>query len=197
MPVSFEYDFDRALAATVYIASRNLRNLDKYKLCKLIFLADKSHLVRYSRPITGDFFCAMEYGPVPSDTLNILNDLLSGTIDQRVQRLMDCLEVDRSYRFPHFRSKKKLDFENYLSPSDIQVLDEIVRLHGEKTFDELKALTHEMPAYRKAWSERYSNNPRMAYEDLFAEDGEAMQGAYEEMIENDELRQAFGTPKQL
>jgi hypothetical protein len=83
-------------------------------------------------------------------------------------------------------------FEDSLSHSDIQALEETLKKHGDKTFDELKSLTHEMPAYRKAWGDGESRNPAMMYEDLFTEDGDAMSGVLEEMIENYELRQAFG-----
>jgi uncharacterized phage-associated protein len=193
MTVSFEYDFDRALAAMVYIATKGVSDLDKYKICKLIFLADKLHLVRYSRPITGDVICAMQHGPVPSQTLNILNDLIAeDTRDTRVSLLQGYLEVERKYYYPRFTARQTLDFEEYLSQSDIQALEETLHKHGKKTFDELKALTHEMPSYIEAWGSRDCNNPRMRFETLFVEDSDAIQGALEEMVENDELRNAFG-----
>jgi uncharacterized phage-associated protein len=192
MSVRFEYDFDSALGAMVYIASKNLRNLDKYKLCKLIFLADKSHLVRYSRPITGDVLCAMEYGPVPSTTLNLLTDLIQEVyVDNRVSVLSRHLTVDKNFRYPHFSVRESCDFSQLLSLSDIDALDQTIEFHGNKTFEELKALTHEMPAWKNAWSQSYSRNTPMKFEDLFAEDGDAISGAFEEMIENDKLRDAF------
>jgi uncharacterized phage-associated protein len=193
MAVAFQYDFDSALAAIVFFSSRKPDALDKYKLCKLIFLADKFHLVRYARPITGDRNCAMEYGPVPSVTLDLLNDLISENYkDERVRKMADFLAVDRRYQYPRINPKQKIEFEDSLSHSDIQALEETLKKHGDKTFDELKSLTHEMPAYRKAWGAGESRNPAMMYEDLFTEDGDAMSGVLEEMIENDELRQAFG-----
>ena len=51
MAVEFNIDFDKVIAATTYIASQSpkLPELTMGKMCKLIFLADKHHLVRYGR----------------------------------------------------------------------------------------------------------------------------------------------------
>jgi uncharacterized phage-associated protein len=196
MTVGFAFDFERALAAMVYLASKRPPNLDKYKLCKLIFLADKYHLVRFSRPITGDHFCAMEYGPVPSNVLSLLDDFLEEKWDEEhVARMREYLEADTSYKYPHFQFRQNgFDFDQDLSISDRQALDEVLRRHGEKSFEELKGLTHEMPAYKEAWEnpERSSKNPKMRFESLFLEDGDAIRGADEEMIENEHLKRAFG-----
>ena len=195
MTVQFTFDFEKAVAAMVYVASKMPSNLDKYKMCKLIFLADKYHLVSFSRSITGDHFCAMEYGPVPSNVLALLDGFLEGKgEDEHVARMREYLEADTNFKYPHFYvCKPGFDFELDLSVSDRHAIDEIVSRHGNKTFDELKGLTHEMPAYKEVWNDpaRQIKNPRMKLESLFLEDGDAIRGADEEMIENDFLGRAF------
>ncbi len=52
---------------------KKLGKADKLKLIKLIFLADKYHLLKYGRTITEDDYYAMELGPVAS----IVKDILS------------------------------------------------------------------------------------------------------------------------
>jgi len=47
-------------------------NLTQYYIVKAIFLADKSHLGKYGRPVTFDNYVAMKLGPVPSFTYNLL-----------------------------------------------------------------------------------------------------------------------------
>jgi uncharacterized phage-associated protein len=193
MGVRFNFDSDRALAAIVYVASKNPKNLDVYKMCKLIFLGDKLHLVRFGRPITGDDMRAMDYGPVPSVVYDWMKDLVAGNgEDERVRMLSDHLAIDTRYEHPHFSCSKPIDFEDYLSRSDIDALDEIVTLHGAKGFEELKVLTHAMPSWKNAWDDprRTTRNPLMAIEDLFLDDSEALVGAKEEMIEDFEIRQA-------
>jgi len=191
MPVCFRFEENKAMAALVWIASRSMRiaELDKYKISKLIFLADKCHLVRYGRPITGDVYCALPYGPVPSNTLDLLNQLEKGSNE----RLAQLLELDRRYRYPRLSAISDTFARQQLSESDRAALDWAVDHFGHMTFDELKAITHQMPAYRKVWDEKpeHRNSEPMSYEDFFEEDPEAVAGAFEEMLENDELRKAF------
>ena len=41
MAVAFQFDFSSTLAAITYLTSKSLPELTKYKICKLLFLADK------------------------------------------------------------------------------------------------------------------------------------------------------------
>ncbi len=194
MAVRFQFDFDRAFAACVYIAFKKPKNLDVYKMCKLIFLSDKLHLVRYGRPITGDDIRAMDYGPVPSAVYDLLKFLAAGNInDDEVRIMADHLAVDERYKYPHLSCARSIEFEEYLSKSDMEAIDETIAIHGGKGFEELKLLTHQMPSWKNAWDDpqRTSNNPRMAIEDLFLEDSEAIAGVKEEMVEDYEIRRSF------
>jgi uncharacterized phage-associated protein len=190
MGVSFTFDPEKAAAAIAWLASRNLPDLSKGKICKLLFLADKHHLVRFGRPITGDRICAMKDGPVPSHTLNMLNQALAGA-EPADSLLSGAVTINRTFANPHFEAK---DFRlgDFLSESDLEALNSIAQTYGGKTFSELRRITHDMPAYNKAWHEdRPHDSPRMAFEDFFEEDDEAIQGALEEMTENAGLRKAF------
>ena len=68
-------------------------------------------------------------------------------------------------------------------------LDHIVKNFGDKGFGELKAITHNIYAYRVT----RENNPNgtMRYEDFFSEDPDAIDGALDELLENDTIRQGF------
>lgn len=191
MAVRFEFDSEKAVDVICLIVSAELPGLTKGKICKLIFLADRLHLVRFARPITGDDLYAMEHGPVPSKTLSLLTAFENGADDQGIGRLAQCVELDRSFQFPHFRSTKRPEIE-WLSPSDVKALEEVIHEHGQKTFRELRALTHEFEAYRRAWGEGAEKRASMSFEDLFEdEDPDALEGAKEEMLENAALRQAL------
>jgi len=164
MSVQFSFDFDRSLAAMVYIASKPVTSLDTYKLCKLVFLSDKLHTVRFGRPITGDVLRAMDYGPVPSAVYDVLKAFLADEENERVHSLSEHLSVDRSYQYPRFQMTRPVDFPYFLSASEMQALDEVTAAHGGKTFDELYTLTHGMPAYTNAWQDpdRTSRSPLMS-----------------------------------
>jgi uncharacterized phage-associated protein len=180
--VHFRFAEEKAVAAVLYLIAKNIEALDKYKLAKLLFLADKFHLVRYGRPITGDEYCALPYGPVPSATLNILNR----EENEHSTPLTFAVQMDRRYANPRYSLKGEIPFTfEELSKSDTKTLDLIVQRHGPKTFDELKALTHEMPAYTKAWASKgKKKSVHMNYEDFFEEDSDAIEGMFELMIED-------------
>jgi uncharacterized phage-associated protein len=193
MGVSFTFDEEKATAAIVFLASRGFSDLTKGKICKLIFLADKHHLVRFGRPVTGDRLCAMRDGPVPSSILNMLNDILDRPGYSSHVFLERNVSVNRSFINPHFEASQ-FCLKDCLSESDMESLASTVRSYGGMTFSELRRITHAMPAYIKAWDGgRPHDSPKMKFEDLFEDDDEAVQGAFEEMIENAELGSAFAS----
>lgn len=54
------------IEAIYYILSK-LGKMDKLKLLKLVYLADKYHLIYYGRTITNDDYYAMKHGPIASN----------------------------------------------------------------------------------------------------------------------------------
>lgn len=191
--VEFDFDFDKFLAALHYLAVRRVPELDKYKVCKLLFLADKYHLVRYGRPIIGDRYCPLPHGPVPSRSLDLLNEFIKSENeeceDKEVSRMSDVLDLDRKFQYPRFMAKRKMGADEIeaLSKSDIEALDHVIKTFGAKGFYELKSLTHSAYAYKRAVEELAD----MRYEDFFEEDADAIEGALEEMLESFELRKVF------
>lgn len=130
MTVHFEYDFEKATSALVYLAAKPdaVPALDKYKAGKLLFLADKYHLVRYGRPILGDFYKALDHGPIPQRTMDALHVLVGDQPPRRVEdtqaaaRLADVLEVDHKYRYARFSAKTTPNLE-VLSVSELRALE--------------------------------------------------------------------------
>lgn len=66
------FDFDKALNAFLYVANRVTEQRDIHKLFKILYFADMSHLHKYGRPITGDSYIAMTFGPVPSGVYDMV-----------------------------------------------------------------------------------------------------------------------------
>jgi uncharacterized phage-associated protein len=192
MAVRFEFDFLRVRAVVTYLASKDVPELTKYKICKLIFLADKFHLVKYGRIITGDKYCALPKGPVPSRILNLLNAVIEGDLkSDEAKALSDVVELDRRFENPRFKATTFDAAE--LSQSDSMVLDEIIAVFGHMSFGELKAITHSTFAYESAWDSRPqgSNSNDMDFVAFFEQDPDAVVGAREAMLEDDLLRKTF------
>lgn len=192
MPVSFDFNSDKALAAMAFIALQGLPELTKGKLCKLAFLADRLHLVRYGRSITGDRIYAVEHGPILSESLNALNGLIQGRPTALTRKAGEYLELDRSFE-PLFLAKG-FDADE-LAETELEALKEVIAEYGDKTFAELRTLTHQLYAYKRVWNDpnRREERAEMRYEDLFGEteDSDVAVGALDEMLENDAIRKAL------
>lgn len=200
--VAFTFDSDRALAAVTYLASRaeSVTELDKLKLAKLVFLADKYHLVRYGRPITGDFYKALFKGPIPQNLLDLIHTILdpedakkrgAKVSAETLQRLTSAVKIDRSFAHPRLSADTPILMES-LSKSEKGALDEIIKRFGTKSGPELSALTHTMAAYKKAWNSRKgAKYAIMAFEDFFEDDPDAIAGTYEGMIEDYLMRRSY------
>ncbi|MGH9486458.1 MAG: Panacea domain-containing protein [Terriglobales bacterium] len=188
MDVEFVFD-PKATVASLLLIARAVRP-DKYTACKLLFLADRLHLVRYGRTITGSAYYALPHGPVPSQALDMLNYVIEGRPlnSEWLREIEGRFGVEES-QYPSLIPKLQPDLEQ-LSTSDAETINETVSRYGTASdFGELYNLTHAMPAYRLAIERGgASKNPRILYEDFFKDNPDVVAGAFEEMIENWEIR---------
>lgn len=58
-----------------YYVLNTLGKAQFHELFKILYFADQEHIKIYGRPITGDKYIAMKYGPVPSFLYDILKDI--------------------------------------------------------------------------------------------------------------------------
>ena len=63
--------YKKATQALNFLAKKKGGKINRMKALKLIYFADRLHLRTYGRPIIGDDYWAMQFGPVPSCTNNI------------------------------------------------------------------------------------------------------------------------------
>jgi len=180
MDLTFEFDADRTLGAIVYLATKKLPELTKWKICKLLYVADRIHLTRYGRLITSDVYYALPWGPIPSCTLDALDDENPLAMD-----LVEVLEKDSSRKYPTYTAAPgaQVLVEDHLSASDVWALDQSVELYGRMSFKELSCVVHDTAAYKKAWAKHTGDRALMRFEDFF----EDAAGAHPELLE--ELRE--------
>jgi uncharacterized phage-associated protein len=175
--IRFAYDPVRASHAARWLLSRHEGKLDRIKLIKLIFFADRLHLARYGRPIVGGRYCAMEHGPVASDFYNAIKDnALDGTLPEEGT--------------PRVEGTRKAD-EDFLSESDIEILRVVNDTYGPLDGWRLRDLTHETKSWTKNYKGGNSSYP-LPYEDFFEdldpEDSEML----ELIAESQEAEKALG-----
>lgn len=186
----FEFNVDKFAAAMGYLADDGrIQDLTKLKAAKLLFFADKTHLLRYGRPILGDRYVSMDHGPVPSAALDLMNRLIApDEIEDPVRdQLREKLGVHKGlFAKNHpFRAKVHGDaIYAHLSETEREVLDETIGTYGHRPVGELIELTHQEHAWKT--SDRFrpkGSSLPMPYETFF--DGEQSEhaGAVRELAE--------------
>ncbi|MFN8318439.1 MAG: Panacea domain-containing protein [Saprospiraceae bacterium] len=140
------FDFHKSVQCLVYIAQQlGVDEVNKMKTLKLIWLADRIHLLKYGRPITCASYLAMKNGPVASEIRDIL-ELNSAFSDQRRSYINEfILTVPKSYNYSVTGS---IDLDEF-SDSDLDCLDIILAHFGKLDEFQLSDLSHEYPEWAK------------------------------------------------
>lgn len=152
-PIRFKFDPEKFVASLAFFAS-HAKGIDKLKAAKLFYYADKYHLLRYGKPILGDVYYHLDYGPVPSKALDIMNEAidpyqLRGIPQSNLELFKKYLSVDAEGKtHPTFEVKGEPDFDVF-SESELEALRETVRQYGHYSGRQLIDLTHREAPWRK------------------------------------------------
>ncbi|MBF0466111.1 MAG: SocA family protein [Nitrospirae bacterium] len=133
------------IEAVFYLLSK-LGPSDKLKLIKLIYLADKFHLIRYGRTVTRDKYLAMEHGPVGSVVKDVLSFNSKSLSASELRCACALFEETDTYTFKAKQSATERDFD-MLSESDIESFDFVINQFGRMTQWELRDYTHKYPEW--------------------------------------------------
>jgi len=146
----FKLAWEKAIQAIDYIAQQR-PGLTQYYIGKIMFFADREHLLDYGRPVSGDRYFAMEHGPVPSFVRDVLK-ATSDYPDEILDKLHGCLAIEQDGNKLKVFSKQLCEHE-LLSGSDKEYLLDAVNKYAGMSFGRLREISHEDPAYESAWSE--------------------------------------------
>lgn len=180
----------KSIQAISYLANKSeRRTINKLKLVKLLWIADKYHLIKYGRPILKDRYCAMKFGPVQTEMLDLLK---KENIDYINENL-----IKHQYSLTAIKEPETLLF----SESDLEVLDLVWERFGLIDNFALAELSHYYPEWRKFEDDiKNPNKPSsydMNWEDFFnlpnpTEDNMA---DFFLSISQDEMSESFETLK--
>lgn len=149
--ISFRFNRDKLVNALAYFSRKGVPELTKMKAAKLLYFADKYHLLKWGRPIIGDHYYCMDHGPVPSFSLTLMTETMDPLTEAQQDRaaIMKILDVVRTGNNPEFRAKVEPDL-NVFSDSDIEILDYVISNFGHLSAARLRNLTHQELAYKIA-----------------------------------------------
>lgn len=120
--------------------------IDFHSILKLLFFADKDHLNEWGRPIVGDRYFALPYGPVAQMTYDILKREPLALEELKTISNDLPFEVRDSYRV-HPRRDADLD---RLSETDVDALEAAWERYAHLDFGQKTDESHRHPAYRNA-----------------------------------------------
>jgi uncharacterized phage-associated protein len=147
--IKFEFSLDKLIHAIAFFFESGIQDLTKLKVAKLLYFADKTHLLEYGRPILGDVYFCMEFGPVPSFALNEMSEAIqrSEVADEESSdygKMNQMLRVKKPLfgGYPHFEARHPFD-SSVFAESELGVLKSVVEQYGPKTARDLVDLTHE------------------------------------------------------
>src|ERR1035437_8347869 len=142
MPFAFSHR--KAAQALNFMARQAGGSIHKLKALKLIYFADRYHLRRYGRPVIGDEYLAMEYGPVPSGTKDIAE--LCGLLGREEKEYAKMFIRPNEH---HSYSSERAVEEKVFSQTDHETLAWACQKFGRVPRFDLAEMTHGYPEWNR------------------------------------------------
>ncbi|MDZ4794562.1 MAG: Panacea domain-containing protein [Bacteroidota bacterium] len=127
-------------------------SINKMKAIKLFWLADRLHLRKYGRTISGDNYFALKHGPVPSGTRNILEQV-ADRLEQPILNYSNEYLQANGRRYNSLKEANKKVF----SKTDLEALNKVFETYGHLNQFQIRDISHEFPEWKK-WEEGLENN---------------------------------------
>ncbi len=161
------FNYKKSVQGLNFFAISEGGSINKMKALKLIWLSDRLHLRKFSRPILNDTYFALNYGPIASHT----KDLVENT---------DFLSPEeKEYRNIYIKNVDQYDYASLLSletkvfsKTDLQVMKDIYLAFGNLNEFDLSEVSDSYPEWKKFeghLKSKSSSRFEMNYEDFFIE----------------------------
>ena len=120
--------------------------VDFYHTFKILYFAEMKHLAKWGSGIVPDKFCALMYGPVPTHLYDAVKELNHPqmTLSEELSEVIEFAGEDA----PNVLLPKREANLNYISKSEIEVLEQSIEENESLTFGQLMRKSHD-----QAWDE--------------------------------------------
>jgi uncharacterized phage-associated protein len=183
------------------VQSNPSHELDKWSVVKLAYLADRYHLRKYGRTVSGDLYVAMKKGPVGSLIKDVVEctDYLGDGNAKYVKSFIQRKDTDTNI----ITSASEVDLDQF-SKTDMEALDFAIKNFSQYSKEELIEITHKYPEWSKFESRLNADsaqekmdyqdfflNPKDYANDLFVENETLLASSREMYSENEKNSQIF------
>lgn len=148
-----QYDIEKLIDILVLLA-KNGQQLNKLRITKLLYFIDKFHIRKYGRFVLNDRYHGLPLGPIPSLTLNYINDFFKPKIR------ISGIKVEKNPLEGYFSAAKYRNYDvlklknkdinlNSLSESELEAVDRVIKKYGNYSTSSLVTISHN----EKTWKE--------------------------------------------
>jgi uncharacterized phage-associated protein len=184
MQIRFSYNIQKAIQAiSVLLRCTNGKSMDKAKLMKLVYLADRAMFIQRGIPITGDQPFAMKLGPVPSNTLN----LVDGDLYPIYAKVYNSIQLNNYTVSLHCDPG-----EDLLSEEEKVTLRAMWYEHGHKETIPLCYETHHLPEWKQNYVEGTSTP--IPYEEIARHSGNPARFRLGRVVISPEMAEVIPSP---
>lgn len=171
---------------SIYYLLKKVGPTDKLKLVKLLYLADKYHLIKYGRTITNDEYWAMYHGPVGSNVKDVL-ELDELTMSESECNFARTLFHEVGEKKFAANPKAKIDAFGFLSETDIEALDFVITTFGKMGTWDIREFSHKYPEwdqYKELFENKETKRERIQTQEMISVvDGDHFDFSAEELKE--------------
>ena len=142
------YEQHRLKTMVLYILNVT-GGIDFYHVFKILYFAEREHLAKWGHRMVDDDFCALDYGPVPSQLYDAIK-----VLDKPDSNFASELHVSMGFAgadAPNVMIAKEAPDMDYISASEKEALDNSIKENASLTFKQLKEKSHDI-----AWQEAFS-----------------------------------------
>lgn len=146
-------DYKKATQIINYLLRKDERasSMEELKVIKLIWAADRYHLRKYARTVSGDTYFAMKNGPVGSlvkDVAEFSDNSFSKIDESDFPYLSSYFRYEKNNENAQLSSVNDVDYDE-LSQTDIEALDFAWDTFGKYNYQQLIEFTHLYPEWDK------------------------------------------------
>ena len=139
------YDSKKLTELVLFILGKT-GGVDFYHAFKILYFAEMKHLAKWGSGIVPDEFCALKYGPVPTQLYDAVKELNHPFIilSEELSEVIQFAGEDA----PNVLLPKREANLKYLSKSEIEALEQSIEENESLTFGQLMRKSHD-----EAWEE--------------------------------------------
>jgi uncharacterized phage-associated protein len=151
-PLQYQFNLPKFLAVMGQLI-KACGPMTKLRIVKLLYLLDRRHFNLHGRPVLGDRYLRMDYGPVPTLAKDLIDEL-EERATFNVRPVAEGKVLSKYFRAKPGKKYKDIELikeppTDVLSESELEALNWVAAKFGRYAPSTLVDITHRHPAWRE------------------------------------------------